>query len=372
MPERAFRTEWWSSAFARRLSMEARYLYIYLYYNQHCNQAGLYEITPSYIAFESGLPESSLPELMKSLEPEVKWYPDKYLVWVKSFMREQTKSPKFLVAAVKSLEKMNLDDDIMAEFRAFNESISGISIAHRPLSKRECVIIRDNFQCQYCDKELTESADYEVDHVIPSLRGGKDIYTNLVAACMSCNHKKQSRTPLEAGMPVPNPTSFHAAQATFILRNDPEKCRRWLEMFPYRYNDIDSILVNVDQYQTNIPSESESVSESETVNSSEGRRKGLGKGRDNHFGEVAKAFEAEIGRLTPMVGEALGGMVDEYGYQEVLEAIRITAGGPQKTLRYVQGTLKKRAEDRGKGGSTTKKDDPNKFIKGKYGHVVQR
>jgi len=65
------------------------------------------------------------------------------------------------------------------------------------LSRRN-VLRRDGFRCQYCQgrDRLT------VDHVLPKSRGGRHVWTNLVAACNQCNNKKGNRIPEEAGMPL--------------------------------------------------------------------------------------------------------------------------------------------------------------------------
>lgn len=58
---------------------------------------------------------------------------------------------------------------------------------------------RDNYRCMYCGgrfhKELLTR-----DHVIPQSRGGRNIWTNVVSACRSCNQRKAARTPEEANM----------------------------------------------------------------------------------------------------------------------------------------------------------------------------
>ena len=41
-----------------------------------------------------------------------------------------------------------------------------------------------------------------LDHVIPRSRGGKDVWENMVSACVRCNVKKGNRTPKEAKMPL--------------------------------------------------------------------------------------------------------------------------------------------------------------------------
>ena len=68
----------------------------------------------------------------------------------------------------------------------------------RIMLSRRNVLRRDGFRCQYCmaRDHLT------VDHVLPKSRGGKHVWTNLVAACIKCNNKKGGRTPEEAGMPL--------------------------------------------------------------------------------------------------------------------------------------------------------------------------
>ncbi len=64
------------------------------------------------------------------------------------------------------------------------------------LSKRN-VLRRDNYQCQYCgsqDRKMT------IDHVIPRKENGPATWENLVAACVSCNARKGSRKPEQAGL----------------------------------------------------------------------------------------------------------------------------------------------------------------------------
>jgi len=65
---------------------------------------------------------------------------------------------------------------------------------HRPrprvkLTRRE-IFRRDNYTCQYCGKR---GLTLTIDHVLPKRLGGKHIWTNVVAACPACNHKKGGR-----------------------------------------------------------------------------------------------------------------------------------------------------------------------------------
>jgi len=63
---------------------------------------------------------------------------------------------------------------------------------------RKNVLHRDNYECQYCGTKQALT----IDHVMPRSRGGRDEWTNVVAACQKCNIKKGSKTPEEANMPL--------------------------------------------------------------------------------------------------------------------------------------------------------------------------
>jgi len=72
---------------------------------------------------------------------------------------------------------------------------------HRPrprvkLTRRE-VFRRDNYTCQYCGRHDTPLT---VDHILPKHLGGGHIWTNVVAACPACNHRKGGRRLEEAHM----------------------------------------------------------------------------------------------------------------------------------------------------------------------------
>lgn len=64
-----------------------------------------------------------------------------------------------------------------------------------PSWSRQGVLARDNRCCGYCGGHATT-----VDHVLPRSRGGRNLWTNTIAACEGCNQRKGDRTPAEAGM----------------------------------------------------------------------------------------------------------------------------------------------------------------------------
>ncbi len=60
---------------------------------------------------------------------------------------------------------------------------------------RRAVLVRDNYECQYCGRPAEN-----VDHVVPRSRGGGHSWDNVVAACRSCNSRKENRSPADVGL----------------------------------------------------------------------------------------------------------------------------------------------------------------------------
>jgi len=59
--------------------------------------------------------------------------------------------------------------------------------------------LRDGKRCQYTGRMLSLS-EATKDHVIPTSRGGKDSWDNLVTCCPNINKRKGDKTPEEAGL----------------------------------------------------------------------------------------------------------------------------------------------------------------------------
>lgn len=68
-----------------------------------------------------------------------------------------------------------------------------------PRFRKKVLFNRDDWSCQYCGKKLAWT-NIEVEHVLPSSRGGLTSWLNCVAACKPCNKRKADQTPEEAGM----------------------------------------------------------------------------------------------------------------------------------------------------------------------------
>jgi 5-methylcytosine-specific restriction endonuclease McrA len=64
-----------------------------------------------------------------------------------------------------------------------------------PSWSRRGVHQRDGGRCAYCLGPANT-----IDHILPRSRGGRNSWSNTIAACGGCNQRKGDRTPAEAGM----------------------------------------------------------------------------------------------------------------------------------------------------------------------------
>jgi 5-methylcytosine-specific restriction endonuclease McrA len=59
---------------------------------------------------------------------------------------------------------------------------------------RKAVLARDGGKCAYCSKTAST-----IDHIHPRSKGGKHIWTNVVASCQPCNSKKDDKLLSDLG-----------------------------------------------------------------------------------------------------------------------------------------------------------------------------
>lgn len=69
----------------------------------------------------------------------------------------------------------------------------------KPRLSRKNIFLRDGFRCQYTGERFKYS-DLSMDHVIPSSKGGRHTWDNIVTCCKKVNNRKGDRTPEEAGL----------------------------------------------------------------------------------------------------------------------------------------------------------------------------
>jgi hypothetical protein len=88
----------------------------------------------------------------------------------------------------------------------------------RPGLTNSKLFARDRNVCAYCGGVFAE-ADLTREHIVPFAQKGLDQWMNVVTACRSCNHRKSSRTPEQAGMPLLYAPYVPSLWEDFILRN---------------------------------------------------------------------------------------------------------------------------------------------------------
>ena len=90
---------------------------------------------------------------------------------------------------------------------------------------------------------------------------------------------------------------------------------------------------------------------------------------------IFRLYEDNIGLLTPMVADELREAEKTYPEAWLRDAVKRAVDENKRKWSYIQGILERWASE-GKDDGThqrdTRKTDPDKYIKGKYGHMVQR
>jgi len=93
------------------------------------------------------------------------------------------------------------------------------------------IFTRDAFTCQYCAVKF-DTEELTFDHVVPVAQGGRKSWENIATACVSCNSKKEGRTPEQAKMKLlrkpRQPTWTQAITVTIGLRKTPESWADYL------------------------------------------------------------------------------------------------------------------------------------------------
>jgi hypothetical protein len=99
---------------------------------------------------------------------------------------------------------------------------------------RKNIFIRDNYTCQYCEKQF-DSKNLTYDHLIPKSKWTKNTspttWTNIVTSCAKCNRKKGDKTLEQAKMSIR------------CLPIKPNKNKKFLQIYEY----LDTIKNNIPQ-----------------------------------------------------------------------------------------------------------------------------
>lgn len=91
--------------------------------------------------------------------------------------------------------------------------------------------------------------------------------------------------------------------------------------------------------------------------------------------DIFSLYEQNIGMLTPMIAEELRDALKVYPENWIRDAFKEAVKNNKRKWSYISAILESwTTEGRGDGTyrGDSKKTDPDKYIKGKYGHIVRR
>lgn len=95
-----------------------------------------------------------------------------------------------------------------------------------PLSRNN-IFKRDDFRCVYCGYDNVKNLT--IDHVIPTSKGGKNKWDNVVTACKSCNSEKADLDIEEWGKTDPKPKRPHyLMMMRKVKRKIPDNWKKYL------------------------------------------------------------------------------------------------------------------------------------------------
>ncbi len=124
------------------------------------------------------------------------WLPPSLMSRIQNIATWLSRLYNFAPISSISQELVRFDTQLMQ-----NAEISGIEYQQGTLygyEIREYLLEKWGRECAYCG---ITSIPLEMEHIVPSSRGGSDRVANLTIACRVCNRKKGNRTAAEFGYP---------------------------------------------------------------------------------------------------------------------------------------------------------------------------
>jgi DnaD/phage-associated family protein len=91
--------------------------------------------------------------------------------------------------------------------------------------------------------------------------------------------------------------------------------------------------------------------------------------------DVFSLYEENIGMLTPMIAEEIKDALTQYPEEWIRDAIRESVDANKRNWRYIARILERWTTEGKKDGThrrDNQKEDPDKYIRGPYGHLIQR
>ena len=131
---RFVKCKFWSDPYILDLEPDEKTVFLWLFTNEHSNQAGIYPVSLKTIAFETGYPIDRVSEIIDRLSRDGKVvYTEEKILWVKNFLRHQpNKSPKVLTRVAEDLKSLNNNKLVEEYLRYYHD----LSIPYRyPINK---------------------------------------------------------------------------------------------------------------------------------------------------------------------------------------------------------------------------------------------
>jgi DnaD/phage-associated family protein len=92
--------------------------------------------------------------------------------------------------------------------------------------------------------------------------------------------------------------------------------------------------------------------------------------------DIYTLYEQNIGMLTPIIAEELKETERLYPENWIKEAVKAAVTQNKRSWKYIAAILERWSTEGRSNGAyqrrTAKKEDPDKYIKGKYGHIIGR
>jgi 5-methylcytosine-specific restriction endonuclease McrA len=142
--------------------------------------------------------------------------------WLAPSIQHRLESHIRLVKKVKTLLPITVTRVEVANFDAHkmqNPEITGVEYQQGELQGyevKEYLLEKWRRKCAYCGRS---DLPLEVEHIIPTSRGGTDRVSNLTLACKECNRKKNTMTAEEFGYPDIQTQAKQSLKAAAAINN---------------------------------------------------------------------------------------------------------------------------------------------------------
>lgn len=177
-------TKFWNDNWIRDLNPLERYVFLYFLTNEHTDICGVYELPIATIAFETGVKEKVvkqliLPKLKDKIRYKEGW------VGIVNFAKYQLNNPKVKIGIKAGFERVPSKILEIMEFKS-DEQIQIFKRKGLSGTTKKDIHSKFNEECCICGS----SDKLEIDHIVEVSKGGSNNKDNLRLMCLEC-HKKR-------------------------------------------------------------------------------------------------------------------------------------------------------------------------------------